>query len=80
MVRQRHIRGIRVLVECGHEVVLPTSWFRLTASLVAVIVNHAVRGGTWCKTCRAFCQPEKVIGTCRLDSAPTEPGKPREKA
>jgi hypothetical protein len=65
-VRQRHFRGIRLELECGHVVVLSSSWFRLTAALVAVLVGHAVRGGAWCETCRARCQPTEVIGTCRL--------------
>lgn len=68
--RRRHFRGVRVSLECGHEKVLSSSWWRLSAALVAVLVGQAVRGGTWCQQCSATCMPERVIGTCRLEEVP----------
>lgn len=65
-MRRRYFRGVAVVLECGHSAVLSSSWYRLSAALVSVLLGHAVRGGVWCKTCRACCQPEKSIGTCRL--------------
>lgn len=64
--RQRHFRGVKVGLECGHNAVLSTSWWRLSKALVAVLVGDAVRKGVWCGRCGAMCQPEKVIRTCRI--------------
>lgn len=66
MKRRRFFRAVRVQCECGHVVVLPSSYWRLSAALVGVLVGHAVRGGAWCVICRAHVQPEAVLGTCRL--------------
>lgn len=67
--RQRFFRGVRLTLECGHEAVLPSSYWRLSAALVGVLVGHAVRGGVWCQRCSALCQPEQVLGTVRLEEA-----------
>jgi hypothetical protein len=65
-MRKRFFRGIRVELECGHEEVLPSSWYRLSASLISVLLGYAVRRGVWCKTCKSLCQPERMNGTTRL--------------
>jgi hypothetical protein len=66
-MKRRYFRGVHVVLECGHSHVIQSSWWKLSAALVGVLVGHAVRGGAWCETCKAMCHPEKVIGTCRLD-------------
>lgn len=66
--RRRYFRGIVVAVsDCTHEVVIPTSWWRLTSALVAVIVGEHVRRGVWCQVCRALMMPARVLRTCRLE-------------
>src|SRR5688572_11494158 len=66
MVRRRFFRGVCVGLECGHDGVLPSSWWRMSAALVSVLVGHAVRNGVWCSECKAFCHPERIKRTVRL--------------
>lgn len=66
MKRQRHFRGVLVRLECEHTAVLPTSWWRLSAALVAVTLGYALRRGVWCVECKAFCHPLQYLKTCRI--------------
>lgn len=68
--RTRHFRGVKVELECGHTAVLSSSFWRLSEEHVAAIVNHAVRGGTFCMDdshqVKPRCMVTRVIGTVRL--------------
>ena len=70
MKRQRYFRGVKVLLECGHEAVLASSWYRLSPSLVASLLNHAIRGGVYCRhhehAIKPRCQVVEARGTVRL--------------
>lgn len=66
--RQRFFRGIKVRLECGHEAVLPSSWWRLSPALVSCLVGAAVRSGVYCREHQppCCCQPVEILGTVRL--------------
>jgi len=70
MARTRYFRGIRLLLECGHEHVEVTSFYRLSKGRAACIVGDRIHKAPWCFKCGASCQPEKYLGTCRADAHP----------
>lgn len=65
--RRAHFRGLRVALECGHEVVQSTGLYRLTEARVACLAGALVRRGVWCSDCEATCQPVRFLGTTRLE-------------
>lgn len=65
--RKRFFRGVRVLLDCGHEKIQSTSMFRLDARRLNCLIGSMKRGGTWCEPCGAKCLPLKYKGTTRLD-------------
>lgn len=66
MARKWYCRGVRIKAECGHEIIVPTGFYRLSAGRAACIVGEKVRRGVFCPECKAHCQPVEYLGTCRL--------------
>lgn len=69
MSLRRYFRGVRVRLECGHETVIATSFYRLSESRVSAVVRSAIRTGIWCLQCEhgGQCQVVEYLGTCRLE-------------
>lgn len=63
--KRRYFRGVKMRLECGHVEVRGTSFFRLSEGRAACIVGSYIRKGVFCKQCKAICQPEQYLGTCR---------------
>lgn len=70
MQKRNYSRGIKVLLECGHEAILPTCAYRLPESLINYNVRHYQSRGVFCRheshPVPPCCSIEKVLGTCRL--------------
>ena len=71
-----YFRGIRVELECGHETVVATSFYRLVKARVSVILGSVESKGVWCFKCKHGGQalPVKYLGTCRLNELEPSPG------
>lgn len=69
--RQSYFRGIRLLLECGHETTIGTSFYRLSRERCFVIRGNYGRRGCWCAECGAPRQPTKYLGTERLGEGAT---------
>jgi hypothetical protein len=75
---QRFFRGIRLALDCGHEVVVPTSMYRLAEARAACIAGHYFRAGAWCYSCGGRCMPTKFVETCRLGASQKRAKKARQ--
>ena len=71
-----YFRGIRVELECGHEIVVATSFYRLVKARVSVILGSVEARGIWCLECKpgSLCQPTEYLGTCRLNDPESQTG------
>jgi hypothetical protein len=67
--RKRYFRGLKFKLECGHEHVEVTSFYRLNKDRAACLVGHFQGTGIWCSECGALCQPT-YLGTVRGDPNP----------
>lgn len=55
--RAKHFRGVMVKLECGCWVVEGTSFYRISKSIRATLVNYCNRRGVWCLKHGGKCQP-----------------------
>lgn len=65
--RARHLRGVAMRLECGHEHVESTGCYRVSRDLQSVVYGGCLNHGVWCFRCRAVCQPVELLGTVRFE-------------
>jgi len=65
--RARGQRGIRLRLECGHEVVLPTGKKKVSLTRAKDLLVRHGREGVCCPICKKTLQVTRYLGTCPLD-------------
>ncbi len=66
---KRYVQGVNVELECGHDAVIATSFFRLSFARAMAIYGETLwPRGMSCPQCGRVQQPVKYLGTCRLDT------------
>lgn len=61
-----YYQAVKLKLECGHEILKPTSYYRLRRTKISVIISECNWSGVWCPECKVKAQPIKYLGTCRL--------------